>query len=88
MKGFMTLIFLLIIAAAAGYFFNSDFKKFVDNQLIYETGVKSHVSYGYKWQSKDGAWQLTQEPPSDGTPYEKIKVRDDWNVMDAPAGLK
>jgi len=88
MKGFMTLIFLLIVAAAAGYFFNPDFKKFVDNQLIYETGAKSHVSYGYKWKSPDGSWQLTQEPPSDGTPYEKIKVRDDWNVMDAPSALK
>jgi len=88
MKAFMALIFLLIIAAAAGYFFNPEFKKYVDDKLIYETGVKNHVTYGYKWKSKDGAWQLTQQPPEDGSPYEKIKVRDDWNVMDAPAGLK
>ena len=88
MKGFMLLIFLLIIVAIAGYFFNSDVKTFVNNQLLYDAGVKSHVVYGYKWKSKDGAWQLTQEPPSDGTLYQKIKVRDDWNVMDAPAAPK
>jgi len=88
MKGFMTLIFILIVATAAGYFFNPDFKKFVNNQLLYEAGVKSHVTYGYKWKSKDGAWQLTQNPPEDNIPYEKIKVRSDWNVMDAPASSK
>lgn len=88
MKGFMILIFLLIITAAVGYFFSPDFKKLVDNQLLYDAGVKSHVSYGYKWKSKDGTWQLTQHPPDDGTLYEKIKVRDDWNVLDAPAGSK
>ena len=84
----MTLVFLLIIAAAVGYFFNPGFKRFVDNQLSYNIGSKSHVSYGYKWQDKSGNWQLTQEPPSDGTLYQKIEVRDDWNVMDAPPALK
>ena len=88
MKGFMALIFLLIIAAIAGYFFNADVKNFVNKQLLYETGAKSHVAYGYKWKDRDGVWQLTQQPPSDGTLYEKIEVRDDWNVMDAPAGSK
>lgn len=88
MKGSMTLVFLLIIAAAVGYFFNPDFKRFVDNRLSYNIGIKNHVSYGYKWQNKSGAWQLTQDPPSDGIPYQKIEVRDDWNVMDAPPASK
>jgi len=88
MKGFMSLIFLLIVAAGAGYYFEPKFKKMVDEQVFYKYGAKSHVSYGYKWQDKDGAWQLTQQPPTDGTPFEKIKVRDDWNVMDAPKSSK
>jgi len=88
MKGFMSLVFLLIVAGAAGYYFNPDFKKMVDETVFYKTGVKDHVSYGYKWQDQDGAWQLTQEPPAEGIPYEKVKVRNDWNVMDVPDRLK
>jgi len=88
MKSFMTLVFLIIIASVAAYFFNADVRKFVDNQLIYDAGLKSHVTYGYKWQDENGAWQLTQHPPSGGIPYEKVEVRDDWNVMDLPEKLK
>jgi len=88
MKGFMTLVFLLIVVAAAAYFFNADVRKFVDNQLIYDAGLKSHVTYGYKWQAEDGGWQLTQQPPAAGIPYEKVEVRDDWNVLDLPEKLK
>lgn len=88
MKTFMSLLFLIAIAAGAGYYFNPGFKKFVDNQLIYDLGGKSHVSTGYKWQDKSGAWQLTQTPPAEGIPYETVKVRDDWNVMDVPERLK
>lgn len=84
MKGFMALVFLIIVAGAAGYFLNPDIKNMIDEQLFYNTGVKSHDIYGYKWKDQDGAWQLTQTPPADGVEYEKVKVRDDWNVMDAP----
>ena len=81
MKGFMALVFLIIVAGAAGYFFNPDIKNMIDEQLLYNTGMKSHEMYGYKWQDENGTWQLTQEPPADGVAFEKVKVRDDWNVM-------
>ncbi|MCK4742406.1 MAG: hypothetical protein KAT25_01160 [Sulfuriflexus sp.] len=81
MKGFMALVFLIIVAGAAGYFFNPDIKNMIDEQLFYNTGMKNHESIGYKWQNEDGVWQLTQTPPAEGIEYEKVKVRDDWNVM-------
>jgi len=88
MKSFMILILLLIVAGTAGYFLNYDFRKMVDEQVIYGTGYKSHESHGYKWKDQDGVWQLTQTPPAEGIKYEKVKVRDDWNVVDVPDSLK
>ena len=88
MKGFMTLVFFIIVASTAAYFVSPEFKKEFDEQVFYRLGLMSHESYGYKWQDEKGAWQLTQEPPPAGIPFEKVEARDDWNVLDVPERLK
>lgn len=35
----------------------------------------------YKWQGPAGDWNITQQPPPEGVPYEVLEVRGDTNVM-------
>ena len=39
------------------------------------------VTHAYKWKDAQGAWHVSDQPPTDGTPYETITVRSDTNVM-------
>jgi hypothetical protein len=48
--------------------------------------LPSTTTHAYKWQDEDGAWHITDEPPTEGIPYEKLTVRSDTNVVPATPG--
>ena len=35
----------------------------------------------YKWQDNNGQWQLSDSPPSDGTPFTSVVVEHNTNVI-------
>jgi hypothetical protein len=35
----------------------------------------------YKWRDADGGWQITDEPPPEGTKFEKLEYVNDANVV-------
>ena len=35
----------------------------------------------YKWRDADGVWQITDEPPPEGTKFEKLEYVNDANVV-------
>ena len=35
----------------------------------------------YKWRDADGVTQITDEPPPEGTKYEKLEYQNDANVV-------
>lgn len=42
------------------------------------------VTTAYKWRDANGSWQITDQPPAGGIPYETIRVRSDVNILPAP----
>ena len=50
-------------------------------ELPQQTGLIQNSTEVYKWQDANGNWQITDEPPADGIPYEKLKYDHDTNVM-------
>jgi hypothetical protein len=66
---------------------------FVDPQLGRELlggtplAPEQTVTTAYKWRDAKGRWQLTDRPPPDGIPYERLETRSGDNVVPAfPTG--
>ena len=39
----------------------------------------------YKWQDKNGQWQITDQPPPAGISYETLQYQSDANIMPSEA---
>ena len=35
----------------------------------------------YKWKDEQGQWHITDQPPPNGLPFEKVQVNPDVNVL-------
>ncbi|MDH5435636.1 MAG: DUF4124 domain-containing protein [Gammaproteobacteria bacterium] len=57
-------------------------------ELPQQTGLIESSTEVYKWQDTDGNWQISDKPPANGIPYEKLKYDHDANVMPSLAGQK
>ena len=74
-------ILIVVLAGGAGYLW------FVDPQLGRELlgntpiAPPSAVTTAYKWRDAQGNWQLTDQPPPEGTPYETIQADPSANVL-------
>ena len=86
MKNFLLFLILIIIIAAAVYWFIPDVQKEVD-LLLDDSGLRSHSTTVYKWQDEKGVWQYTQTPPAAGIDYEAVEARSDVNVLPLPEKL-
>ncbi|MCG7532336.1 polymorphic toxin type 28 domain-containing protein [Psychrobium sp. MM17-31] len=40
----------------------------------------------YRWKNQDGNWQMSDLPPTDGTPFETVHVEQSGNIIDLSAG--
>lgn len=79
-------ILAVILAAVVWYVYHDpqlsrDIKTEV-NQLLPEQQRTTTV---YKWQDKQGNWQITDHPPQTGIKYEKLEYQSNTNVMPAEA---
>jgi hypothetical protein len=80
MKTVAVLIVLVIAAAAAMWRFYPE----LFWPLVEGTPLKSPLSTStpvYQWRDAQGRWQVTDEPPPEGTPYEVKQYSLDANIM-------
>ncbi|MCI0399793.1 MAG: DUF4124 domain-containing protein [Gammaproteobacteria bacterium] len=42
----------------------------------------------YKWKDKDGQWQISDQLPPPGTPFETLEYRHDLNILPVPPELQ
>lgn len=42
----------------------------------------------YKWRDRSGAWHITDAPPEQGAPYERLEYHRDTNVLPLPPQLQ
>ena len=76
------IIVLVAVAAGAYYVYRNPT---VVTPLVEGTPLESTVretlgtTRVYKWRDTDGVWQITDEPPPEGTKFEKLEY-----VNDAP----
>jgi hypothetical protein len=57
--------------------------------LVEHTPLKKHLSTSrpvYQWRDAEGAWQVTDEPPADGIPYEVRQYHLDANILPSGKG--
>ena len=75
------IILVVLLAGTAGYLWFVDPK--LGRELLGDTPIAppSTVTTAYKWRDAQGNWQLTDEPPPEGTPYETIQADPGANVL-------
>jgi len=76
------LVVVLAIGAAAGvylYYFNPELgAELTRGTPLEREPPSSHV---YKWRDADGEWHVSDEPPPEGTPYQRLEYGSDVNIM-------
>ncbi len=83
MKVFLAIV-LLAVAAGAYYVYRNPT---VVSPLVEDTPLESIVratlgtTRVYKWRDASGAVHITDEPPSEGTEFEKLEYQNDANVV-------
>ena len=79
---------LLAVAVLAGiyYYQNPDFRSRIDG-ISSDAGLTSKSVRVYKWQNDAGQWQMTDQPPPEGTPFETLDYHEDLNVLPLPPQL-
>lgn len=79
-KAFSLLILIVLVATAVLYFkpeYRNTLDRFSDKAL--PTAITHNKAY--RWQDRNGQWQLSDSPPADGTQYEIVEYHKDTNVI-------
>ena len=80
MKMVALLIVLVVAAAALAWHFYPELVR----PLVEQTPLKGPLSTStpvYQWRDAQGNWQVTDEPPPEGTPYEVKRYSLDANIL-------
>jgi hypothetical protein len=80
MKNALLFVLMLCIVTALVLWWSPELRRQADG-LLRDTGLKSTSATLYKWRDKQGGWHYTQDPPPEGTSYEKVEARSDVNVL-------
>jgi hypothetical protein len=79
MKKFGLVLIFLFIALGVLAYLNPNIVAWVKKTM----GTASTSTKVYKWQDKDGKWQVTNEPPPPGVKYQEQEYLNDMNVIPA-----
>ena len=86
----MNKLLLLLLLGAAGlgiyFYMNPDQTKGLLEGTPLE--AESELTRAYKWQDAQGRWQITDEPPPEGTAYELNEYRLDTIPLPLPPAPK
>lgn len=80
---------LLIILCTTGLYIYQD--QILQNKLmgkLHQVAPELNQSTLYKWRNNKGEWQVTDKPPSKGTPFATISSQDQINIMPSPSSEK
>jgi hypothetical protein len=69
---------------------NPDFKSWFKKQqeeITSDAGLTKKTAVLYKWKNSPGEWQYTDQPPAEGTDFERLESREADNVIPLPPGL-
>lgn len=82
------LIILAILATIAYYVYQDPALNKKLMSKVNQVAPELNNSTLYKWQNKQGEWQVTDRPPAQGIPYTTISSNDQVNVMPTPQASK
>ena len=77
----LLLVVVVVLGSGAGYLYLVDPE--LGRELLGDTPIAPppRVTTAYKWRDEHGNWQLTDQPPPEGTPYQKLEAHSDANIM-------
>ena len=78
---------VLVLAAAGAYVYRNPLSapKWLQKANVLPKPAPTVV---YKWRDRSGAWHITDNPPEEGTPYERLEYHRDTNVLPLPPQLQ
>jgi len=79
------LLFLLLAAAAYLYFYPENAPDWLKESVV---APQAESTLLYKWKDAQGNITVTDQPPPEGTPYEKQEYHHNVNVLPLPAELR
>ena len=92
MKTFLLVLLAVLVAVGVFIYTDPQLRRDVSNMfhgfIGTTTGVDTRSTTVYKWRNKQGELQYTQEPPPEGTAFEKVEARSDVNVLPLPDKLR
>ena len=84
----LVFLFLLILLGGAAYYFTLYPERMPAWAAKTTMGRELQTTRLYRWQDGAGTWQVTDQPPADGTPYEVQEYARDTNVLPLPPELQ
>ena len=83
MPGWMKLVVALLVLAGAGTAYLHLVDPELGRELLGNTPIAPtpSVTKAYKWRDAQGNWQLTDQPPPEGTPFETLETSSDANIV-------
>lgn len=82
-RGWVLALLLIVVLLGAGAAYLWYFDRERANRWLEKAPAipGMSVTTAYKWRDANGNWQITDQPPPEGIPYETIRVRSDVNIM-------
>lgn len=85
MKTVLLLAALLALGLGGYLYLNPDV---ANHWLLGERSNAPTTTRVYKWQDARGNWQITDQPPPEGIPFETRDYHHDVNVLPLPPALQ
>ena len=85
---FKYLVLICIIGSITFYIYSNEalYAKFLGK--AHQIAPELNKSTLYKWQNKQGEWQITDSPPQNGITFSTITSQDQINVLPSPSSKK
>lgn len=86
----VVVIMVILLSLIAGGVYVYVYHPHQIRALINKTPIKlgPSITDAYKWRGTDGTVNITDEPPPEGVPYEKLSVSNDTNILPSDPGVE
>ena len=88
MKTFLYLLVAALVGLGLYSYYNPTFVHQAQQTGSKLLGTPAPAARLYKWRDAQGQWQITDQLPAAGTPYETLEYRHDLNVLPVPPQLQ
>ena len=83
MKKYLIILAAILTAVVWYIYDDPDLSHEVKKEVKQFIPSQNNTTTVYKWRDAKGNWQITDQPPATGTPYETLHYQSNTNIMPA-----